>query len=156
MEIVLKIIYLIVFLAFVFWYYILAPDWVRSLVEYVFEQMNLLLLWIISISIKAVNICVHFLHWIGRVFVVVIFLGAAIVLIDNIAVVLEIDLLNHDNVLFKLTRLFENRITWVASTAIVATTVALGHFRTIDFNYEKHRQEKKEKYRERREKAKNT
>jgi hypothetical protein len=156
MEIVLKIIGLIAFLAFAFWYSFIAPDWLRSLGEYLFEKLYSFLLSVINISFEAVNISVHILHWVGRVLVMMIFFGAAIILIDNIAVVLEIEFLNHENVVFKLTRLFENKITWVASTAIVATTVALGHFRTIDFNYEKHRQEKLEKYRERREKTKNT
>ena len=159
MEIILRIastIAPIALLAFIFWYLVLAPNWVRSLIEYLFEKIHILLLWVVSASIEIVNTSVHFFHWIGRVFVVIIFLGATITLLDNIAVVLDIKLLNHSGVIFKLTRLFENRITWVASTAIVATTVALGHFKTIDFNYEKHRQEKLKEYREKRDKDKNT
>lgn len=156
MEIALRLLGPIALLALLFWYLNIAPNWVRSTLEFMFEQICLLLLWVINASIEVMNVVVHVLHWVGRVFVSTIFLGAAITLMDNIAIILEMELLNHSGVIFKLTRLFDNRITWVASTAIVATTVALGHFKTIDFNYEKHRQEKLAKYREKREEARNT
>lgn len=76
---------------------------------------------------------IHAAHWVGRCFVVLIFIGSAISLINNISIALEINFLDPAGNIFKLTKLFEIQSTWAAATAVVGTTVALGHFRNADF-----------------------
>ena len=72
------------------------------------------------------------------------------------AAIFDLRFLEPGGTVFEMTRLFEDKVTWVASTAIVATTVALGHFKTLDLNYEKHREEVREKLRENRNRGQNT
>lgn len=143
-------------IALIFGYLFYVPYWARRTIEDILGQVQFFILWLIDKTLKTINLVVHSLHWVGRVLVIFIFIGATITLADNVAVILEVEILDHRGIIYKLTRLFENRVNWVASTAIVATTVALGHFKTIDFNYEKHRQEMLEKIIEKREKINNT
>ncbi len=156
MEILIKIIISATIVALIFGYLFYVPYWVKETIIDILSEIQLFILWLIDKTLKTINIAVHSLHWVGRVLVIFIFIAATITLADNIAVVLEAEILNHNNVIYKLTKLFENKVTWVASTAVVATTVALGHFKTIDFNYEKHRQETIEKAIEKHEKSRNT
>lgn len=145
MDVFLSILLMLVLLASYVWYIFYAPDWLTDLVGKLFYWSVHLLHDLTMFSITLVNISVHLAHWIGRILVVLIFLGASITLTDSVLLIFDFEFLDHEGLLFKLTRLLEDKITWVASTAVVATTVALGHFKTIDFNYDKHKQEVREK-----------
>jgi len=57
----------------------------------------------------------------------------------------EYDLFREGSWVLLITSLFADQTAWGAATAIVATTVALGHFRTLDLNLEKYSSDQREK-----------
>jgi len=117
----------------------------REMLNYVPLLLSLAFFASLKFAIDAVDIAIHLMHWFGRVLVLLIFMAASLVLLDNIFAVFDMNLLEPQGAVFKLTRLFDDRITWVASTAVVATTVALGHFKGLDLNYRKRIDELKNK-----------
>ena len=156
MEIIVSAIKVLGPFGLLIWYLLFAPSWVREWSSNVLLFAQGALFWCIDVAIKSIDIAVHLFHWLGRFFIVVIFFGAAITLSDNMAAIFDLRFLEPGGTVFEMTRLFEDKVTWVASTAIVATTVALGHFKTLDLNYEKHREEVREKLRENRNRGQNT
>jgi len=136
----------ILFIASAIYYSLYAPEWLKGFLREFFRIIWSIILDFSLAAYHLLNISIHVLHWVGRFFVVLIFIGASVTLIDNISIVLDIRLLNPEGTVFKLTTLFENKVTWVAATAIMAATVALGHFKTLDFNYQKHEEEQKAKH----------
>lgn len=91
-------------------------------------------------------------HWLGRFLVVAIFLLAVIAVSQEVTVILGLSIFSEDHVVLKLVALFSKQSAWIAATAIVATTVAMGHFRTLDINLEKAISDTKEKIKNEREK----
>lgn len=156
MDIVVSTIKIVGLVGLLLWYLLFAPSWAREWSENALLSVQAAVFWCIDVAIKSIDIAVHLFHWLGRFFVVVIFVGAAITLSDNMAAIFDLRFLEPSGAVFEMTRLFEDKITWVASTAIVASTVALGHFKTLDLNYEKHREEVREKLRENRDRKQNT
>lgn len=150
MDVLIKFLQISSILAIAIWYLLFAPQWVRKASENLLMWTQIIVFRSVDAAVNVVSLSVHSLHWLGRVFVIVIFIGAGLTLTNNIAIIFNLGFLEQGSLTFKLTRLFEDKITWVASTAIVATTVALGHFRTLDLSYEKHRQEILERIREKR------
>ncbi|GHC21458.1 hypothetical protein [Aidingimonas halophila] len=156
MDIVISAIKIVGLVGLLLWYLLFAPSGVREWLEYALLSIQAAVFWCIDVASKSIDIAVHLFHWLGRFFVVVIFVGAAITLSDNMAAIFGLRFLEKSGAVFEMTRLFADRVTWVASTAIVATTVALGHFKTLDLNYKKHREEVREKLRENRDRKQNT
>ena len=156
MDVIFSVMKIVGLIGLLFWYLFLAPSWVREWSENALLFIQSAVFWCVDVAVKSIDIAVHLFHWLGRFFVVMIFVGAAITLSDNIAAIFDLRFLGSSGVVFEMTRLFEDKITWVASTAIVATTVALGHFKTLDLNYQKHREEVRAKLRENRARKQNT
>ena len=155
MDVIFSVMKIVGLIGLLFWYLFLAPSWVREWSENALLFIQSAVFWCVDVAVKSIDIAVHLFHWLGRFFVVMIFVGAAITLSDNIAAIFDLRFLRSSGVVFEMTRLFEDKITWVASTAIVATTVALGHFKTLDLNYQKHREEVRAKLRENRARKQN-
>ncbi|WKD48965.1 hypothetical protein [Microbulbifer spongiae] len=81
------------------------------------------------------TILIWFGHWIGRFFVVSIFLSAlAAIVYQVVYAVVGIQIFSDESWPLKLIGLFDKKAAWIPATAIVATTVAMGHFRTLDLN----------------------
>lgn len=81
-------------------------------------------------------------HWLGKFLVIAIFLIAILALINEACLSFGITILSEDNWLFILSNLVYNERAWAPATAVVATTVAMGHFRTLEVNIEKENRER--------------
>jgi len=84
-------------------------------------------------------------HWLGRFFVAAIFICAVTAVAFELSVLFEAPLFQESHWAYKVISLFGSQKAWVAATAIVATTVAMGHFRNLDLNIEKAEVENKER-----------
>ena len=126
MDVLIKFLQISSILAIAIWYLLFAPQWVRKASENLLMWAQIIVFRSVDAAVNVVSLSVHSLHWLGRVFVIIIFIGAGLTLTNNIAIIFNLGFLEQGSLTFKLTRLFEDKITWVASTAIVATTVALG------------------------------
>lgn len=82
------------------------------------------------------------LHWIGKFFVIGIFLISSTALLNETLAQIDIQLFNDDHWLLILSSLVYNNQAWAPATAVLATTVAMGHFRTLELNIEKEKRER--------------
>lgn len=92
-------------------------------------------------------------HWIGRFLVVLIFIAAVVSASNEVALAVGLNVIPENHMLLKIISLFSKPSAWVAATAIIATTVAMGHFRTLDLNLEKAIAENKERIEKERSKS---
>ncbi len=76
-------------------------------------------------------------HWIGRFIVIAVFVFSIFAISYNLSVIFEFPLVSDDHWSIKVISLFIDPKSWIATTAVVATTVAMGHFRTLDLNIDK-------------------
>lgn len=76
-------------------------------------------------------------HWLGRFFVAAIFICAVTAVAFELSVLFDTPLFQESHWAYKVIGLFGSQKAWVAATAIVATTVAMGHFRNLDLAIEK-------------------
>jgi len=76
-------------------------------------------------------------HWIGRFIVIAVFVFSIFAISYNLSVIFEFPLVSDDHWSIKVISLFNDPKSWIATTAVVATTVAMGHFRTLDLNIDK-------------------
>lgn len=120
------------------------------------ETVNILLMQAfvaITDLVRTVNVILALTvfvgHWIGRVFVILIFLAAIAAIGRKVSIIFGHDLFGMSERVMQIVGLFADQSAWVAATAIVATTVALGHFRTLDLNLEKYSAEQREKLEQR-------
>jgi len=84
-------------------------------------------------------------HWVGRFLVILIFITAVVSASNEVALAVGLSLIVENHLLLKITPLFSKPSAWVSATAIIATTVAMGHFRTLDLNLDKAIAENKER-----------
>jgi|SRR5690554_4215105 len=84
-------------------------------------------------------------HWLGRFLVAAIFLSAITAIAFKLSVAFGAPIFTESHWLHKVISLFGDQGSWVAATAIVATTVAMGHFRNLDINIEKSKVESDER-----------
>ncbi|MEZ9672840.1 hypothetical protein BCU33_019295 [Vibrio lentus] len=81
-------------------------------------------------------------HWLGKFLVIAIFLIASSALINEICLSFGLKVLSEKHWLFVLSNLVYNEKAWAPATAVVATTVAMGHFRTLEVNIDKENRER--------------
>ena len=92
------------------------------------------------------RVCVVLSHFLGRMCVVAIFVISVIALTNEISIVFGYEIFSKSDQIAKIISLIEEKkLPWIAATAIIAATVALGHFRTLDLAIEKYQEEQKEK-----------
>ena len=88
------------------------------------------------------SISIYFCYSIGKLFVVAIFLISVVAFLNEMLITFDILYINEFGFLSELlTVVSKDSNVWVASSAILAATVAFGHFKTLDIKV----QEKYEK-----------
>ncbi|PHX03577.1 hypothetical protein VSPL_49870 [Vibrio splendidus] len=81
-------------------------------------------------------------HWLGKLLVIAIFLIASSALINEMCLSFGVRILSENHWSFILSNLVYNERAWAPATVVVATTVAMGHFRTLEVNIEKENRER--------------
>jgi len=123
--------------------------------ESLFLRVSELIFKVIHILHVSQEIAIWIGHWIGRFLVTAIFLAAVTAIAFELSKSFGSPLFEPSHWMYKVISLFGDQNSWVAATAIVATTVAMGHFRTLDINIEKAQAENEERRKKQREEATN-
>ena len=88
------------------------------------------------------DVLVFLLYKIGKIMVVAMFLISLTALVNNICISYGVELLKLNSDLYPLIAIVsKDSDAWIASTAVLAATIAFGHFQNLDINIKKHNDE---------------
>lgn len=136
----------IILILLYFLYSIYAPQKVKDIIGLGFLKCFSMLFDLLDVFSMGTRLCVVIAHFVGRLCVVGIFLVAVIALSNEVGIVFGHEFISKASNIVKVISLIEEKkLSWIAATAIIAATVALGHFRTLDLAIDKYQDEQKEK-----------
>jgi len=126
------------------WYVISGPSRIKNIIQRIRIFFMYEIFEVLDVIIKQV---IKYAYIIGCIAAVLIFFGALTIMVDNIMKVLDPGTytFDRDGMILILNEVSKMETTWIVIPIILAATVAFGNFRTLDFNFIKYEDEKKEK-----------
>jgi len=131
-------------------YLFFIPDWLRETIDWLFTKVFELIFDLIGFLEKLVEIATALLGFLGKLATLALLAGVLTIFLNEALPVFGFDKFLSGEQYVAWLMLFTEPYTWAAATTIVATTVAIGHIRKFDLDFEDFMEKQRERFQKRR------